>query len=208
MGPTSHRPSLLLAICRAPYPAPASSHAPCGRQFLTAEPCRASDAAPLPQPYLGCAFLRCVTPSSSFSPCEPIKGLHQAPPHAHPSTTTAPPLAPSLDLTVEPHFPLLRPKRGSKRVALDLLVLPNFPTLPFLARPLPPTARISSELLTHSRHTTSVTPAPTEHTHRFPSTPSCSSTPFPLPPTSSLAGFWPGTAQPHPGTTLQSPSSF
>jgi hypothetical protein len=55
---------------------------------------------------------------------------------------------------------------------------------------------------------TPATPTPTEHTNRFSSTSSCFRTPFPLPPTSFLARFWPGTAQPRPETILQSPSSF
>jgi hypothetical protein len=81
-------------------------------------------------------------------PCASINGLHRAPTHTRPSTTTIAPLAPPLDLTVGPHFPLLlRPNQSSKRVTLDLLVLLDFHTPPSLAGPPPPTARASPELL-------------------------------------------------------------
>jgi hypothetical protein len=124
-------------------------------------------------------------------PCAPIKGLHRAPAHTRPSTTTTAALALPLDLAIEPHFPLLlRPNRGSKRIALYLLVLPDFPTPPSLAGPPPPTTHNSPELLLTAGSPTPATPAPTEKTNRFPSTSSCSP---PLPPNCRLVSVRPGT---------------
>jgi hypothetical protein len=156
------------------------------------------DAPATPRP---CRDLVPAAPSSIVSrpapsplPCAPIKGLHRARAHAHPSTTTAPPLAPPLDLAVEPHFPLLlHPNRGSKWVVHDLLVLPDFPTSSSLVGLLPPIARTSAELLLTAGSPSPTTPAPTKHTNRFPSTSSCSPHPFPLA-ADYLTGFWPGTA--------------
>jgi hypothetical protein len=134
------------------------------------------DAPAMPRP---CRILVSVAPSSIVSrpappplPCTPIKGLCRAPAHAHPSTTIAPPLAPPLDHAVEPHFPLLFcPNRGSKRVALDLLVLHGFPTLPSLAGLPPPVARTSAELLLTAGSPTLATPAQPSTPTGFPRSP-------------------------------------
>jgi hypothetical protein len=80
--------------------------------------------------------------------CAPIKGLHRAPVHTRPSTTIAVPVAPPLDLAVEPHFPLLlHPNRCFKQVTLDLLVLLDSTTPPSPSpdrRRPPPTSRKNS----------------------------------------------------------------
>jgi hypothetical protein len=74
-------------------------------------------------------------PRSAPSPlvCAPIKGLHQAPAHTHPSTTTTAPLAPPLDLTVEPHlalhFHLSQAPESVFHIPLKLLDFPT-PLLP------------------------------------------------------------------------------
>jgi hypothetical protein len=141
------------------------------------------DTAPLPRPCPDRASPGSLAPSPS-SPCAPIKGLHRAPAHTRLSTTTTPPLVPPLDLFVEPHFLLLlRLNRGSKRISLGLLVLPDFPTPPSLAGPPLPTARISLELLLIAGSPTSATPAPTE----LPRPPR---TPPPLSPRRQLVSSW------------------
>jgi hypothetical protein len=73
---------------------------------------------------------------------------------------------------------------GSNKVTLELLVLPDFPTPPSLARLPPPTARTTPELLLTAGSPNPAIPVPTEPTYRFLATSSYSPTPFPLPPTS------------------------
>jgi hypothetical protein len=147
------------------------------------------DAPAMPRP---CRGLVPAAPPSVVScpaplpfPVRLLKGCTEPPAHTCPSTTTTAPLAPPLDLAVKPYISLLlRANPGSKRVALELLVLSDFPTPPSLARPPPPTTRSSPKLLLTAGSPTPTTPAPTEHTNRILSTSSCSPTPFPLPPTS------------------------
>jgi hypothetical protein len=156
-------------ICRAPYPAPANSHTPHYRRFPRAKPRHAGDAVPLLQPCPDCASLRCVVPSSTSPSLCAYRRATSSPFSHAPEYHHYPPLAPPLDLAVEPHFPLLlRPNRGSKRVALDLLVLPDFPMPPSLTGPSPPIARISPELLLTWRQPNSGHPSPTEHSNSFP----------------------------------------
>jgi hypothetical protein len=141
-APTSHRPGLLPAICRTPYPAPATSHTPRGRRFTTTKSRRAGDATPLPRPCPGCASLRCVAPSSTspalctYKRAAPSPCSHASEYHHHPSISTATRPHRGAPLSAPPP-----PNRGSKWVALDLLVLPAFPTLPSLTEPPLPIAR-------------------------------------------------------------------
>jgi hypothetical protein len=118
--PTGHDwPPIALAAGDLRHPI--SRPCPARTRHAAGEARRRALTGPLSRPCPGHTSLGLAAPSPSSPSCAPIKGLHQAPAHARPSTTTTAPLASLLDLGVEPHLLLhLHPSQAPESVSHGL----------------------------------------------------------------------------------------